>query len=110
MTTLEAPAQKPEPLPASDARPAAIKRFITDEQICVLTFDRPNSSANVFNRATLDELDSHLDFITGDERIKGVVITIAKPSIFIAGADLKSFVDSSGGANLRDLIELGQSV
>src|SRR5712671_3070107 len=106
MTTLEAPAQKAQPdgdavpagkgeaVPGSDPKQGAISRSITDEQICVLTFDRPNSSANVFNRATLDELDRHLDFITGDERIKGVVITSAKPSIFIAGADLKSFVDS----------------
>ncbi len=122
MTTLEPPAQKAQPgesagpagkgeaVLVSDPRQGAITRSITDEQICVLTFDRPNSSANVFNRATLDELDCHLDFITSDERIKGVVITSAKPSIFIAGADLKSFVDSSGGANLRDLIKLGQSV
>src|SRR5258706_463395 len=112
MTTLEAPAPKQhvEDKPAPEPKPPSITRYITDEQICILTFDRPNSAANVFNRATLDELDSHLDFLTGDEHVRGVVIVSAKPSIFIAGADIKSFADGSAEAEMRDLIELGQSV
>ena len=110
MTTLEAPAPKVELKPAPEAKPQSIVRYVTDEQICILTFDRPNSSANVFNNATLDELDSHLDFITGSDQIKGVIIASAKPSIFIAGADIKSFADGAAPEQLRELIELGQSV
>ena len=34
-----------------------------EEDICILTFDRPGSSANIFDRATLEELNRHLDFI-----------------------------------------------
>src|SRR5204862_3788757 len=52
----------------------------------------------------------HLDFITGDDQIRGVIVTSAKPSIFIAGADIKSFADGSGEAQMHELIELGQSV
>ena len=108
-TTLESPVPATAELPAKPAaRSGAIRREITPDGICVLTFDRPNSSANVFNKATLDELNVHLDFVTGDESIKGLIITSAKSSIFIAGADLKSFVD--GDSNLRELIELGQDV
>jgi len=109
MTTLESPIQATGEISVKPAaKPGAIRRELTDDQICILTFDRPNSSANVFNKATLDELNGHLDFVTGDESIKGLIITSAKPAIFIAGADLKSFVD--GDSNLRELIELGQSV
>jgi 3-hydroxyacyl-CoA dehydrogenase/enoyl-CoA hydratase/3-hydroxybutyryl-CoA epimerase len=86
-----------------------IRRRVTDEQICILTFDRPESSANVFDRATLEELNRHLDFIGNTPELKGVVLTSAKNSIFIAGADLHALA----GASLNDLaslIELGQAV
>src|SRR5262249_2768100 len=67
-----------------------IRREINAEQVCVLTFDRPGSSANVFDRATLNELNEHLDFISTHPELQGLVLVSAKKSIFIAGADLHS--------------------
>ena len=72
-----------------------VHRRVTDDQICVLTFDRPDSSANVFDRATIEELNHHLEFISGSPKLKGVVLTSAKPSIFIAGADLHALAGAS---------------
>jgi 3-hydroxyacyl-CoA dehydrogenase/enoyl-CoA hydratase/3-hydroxybutyryl-CoA epimerase len=86
-----------------------VHRRVTDDQICVLMFDRPDSSANVFDRATIEELNDHLEFIAGSPKLKGVVLTSAKPSIFIAGADLHALAGASGG-DLASLIELGQTV
>jgi len=111
MTTLEAPVlPKTETAPPQAKAPQAIRREVTDDQICVLTFDRPGSPANIFDKAVLRELDAHLDFITGNENLRGVVVTSAKPSIFVAGADIKSFGSNSDGAGLREFIELGQGV
>lgn len=114
MTTLEAPVQNAKPIAGSSTatveKKPSITRHITDEQICILTFDRPNSSANVFNKETLDELDGHIDFIANAEQVKGLIITSAKSSIFVAGADIKSIAGGSSEINLRELIELGQSV
>jgi len=87
----------------------AIRREITPGQVCVLTFDQPGSSANVFNRAALEELDAHLDFIAGSPTLKGVVLASAKNSIFVAGADLHAMANASSD-ELHHLIELGQSV
>ena len=87
-----------------------IRREITGDQICVLTFDRPNSAANIFDRAALVELDRHLDFLSADAGLKGLVLVSAKKSIFIAGADLLSIFTESNPETLRNLIELGQSV
>src|SRR2546427_5645993 len=109
MTTLT-PTTNPQIRPIPEMMPPSIRRHVTDDYVCVLTFDRPSSSANVFNKATLDELDSHLDFITGDDRIKGVVLASAKASIFVAGADIKSIAKNTGESDLREFIELGQSV
>ncbi len=65
-----------------------IRLAVRDDGICVLTFDRPNSSANIFDLRTLDELADELDFIGRQTKIKGVIFVSAKPSIFIAGLDL----------------------
>ncbi len=83
-----------------------IRRDFTADRICVLTFDRAGSSANIFDRATLDELDAHLSQI-GDAR--GLILTSAKDAIFIAGADLHS-IGKMSAAELREFIELGQNV
>jgi 3-hydroxyacyl-CoA dehydrogenase/enoyl-CoA hydratase/3-hydroxybutyryl-CoA epimerase len=86
-----------------------VHRQLNEDRICVLTFDRPDSSANVFDRATLEELGLHLEFVTQAFRIQGLVLASAKNSIFVAGADLKGMIGASAG-DLASLIELGQTV
>ena len=47
-----------------------------DEGICVLTFDRPDSSANIFDAATLAELDAEIDRLAKPEtQAKGLILT-----------------------------------
>jgi len=88
-----------------------IHRTLRDDGICVLTFDRPGSAANIFDRATLEELQQHLDFITMPAaHIKGVVFVSAKRSIFIAGLDLKSVGEKTSPSEMRELIGLGQGL
>ncbi|PYI81573.1 MAG: hypothetical protein DME26_19755 [Verrucomicrobia bacterium] len=94
---------------------AHIHYHITADQICVLTFDRPGSTANIFDRATLSELNEHLDRIANGPRLSGLVLTSGKPSIFIAGADLRGLADwlkhpAQSVSDLHSFIELGQSV
>jgi len=73
----------------------------------LLTFDRPNSSANIFDIPTLLELRETLDTLPSSST--GLIFLSAKPSIFIAGADLNA-LESLSGEDLRNFIELGQSV
>lgn len=87
-----------------------IRRDVTKDEICVLTFDRPESSANLFDRAALLELDQHLNFISSDSSIKGLVLISAKKSIFIAGADIHALANGVKTDDLAERIELGQSV
>ncbi len=101
------PRTSPKPT-ASDA--PSIHRELTAGQICILTFDRPESSANIFDRATLAELDRHLDFLSADAGLKGLILVSAKKSIFIAGADLLSIFAETRPEALREMIELGQRV
>src|SRR2546430_2239584 len=87
-----------------------VRRQIGDDHICVLTFDRPESGANIFDGATLAELSQHLDFIENDGSLGGLIITSAKKSIFIAGADLKTLLQQAQSGDMRAFIAKGQRI
>ena len=87
-----------------------IQREIGSDRICTLTFDRPESGANIFDAATLKELKEHVDAIENDSSIVGLIITSAKKSIFIAGADLKTLLLQAKKGELRRFIAEGQQI
>lgn len=76
------------------------------DEAAVITFDHPGKSANVIDAAFLDELEMALRAV---RRVgaKGLVFLSAKPSIFVAGADLESLGKIRGEA-LAALVERGQ--
>jgi 3-hydroxyacyl-CoA dehydrogenase / enoyl-CoA hydratase / 3-hydroxybutyryl-CoA epimerase len=85
-------------------------RHEIDGGICLLTFDRPESGANVFDAPTLRDLDEQLDFIETEPSLRGVILTSAKKSIFIAGADLKTLLRQAQSGRMRAFIAEGQRV
>jgi 3-hydroxyacyl-CoA dehydrogenase/enoyl-CoA hydratase/3-hydroxybutyryl-CoA epimerase len=88
---------------------STIRREIEDG-VCLLTFDRPESAANIFDAATMRDLDEQLDFIESDSSLRGVIITSAKKSIFVAGADLKTLLRQAQAGKMRAFIAEGQRV
>jgi 3-hydroxyacyl-CoA dehydrogenase / enoyl-CoA hydratase / 3-hydroxybutyryl-CoA epimerase len=99
----------PTPVPAVPAE-RMLRLVVRDDDICVLTFDRPNSSANVFDLRTLGELAEELDFIGRQTKIKGVIFSSAKPAIFIAGLDLHLLREDAPPAVVQTVIQQGQTV
>src|SRR5437867_9029603 len=87
-----------------------VRREIGDDHIGLLTFDRPESGANIFDAATLDELNEHLDFVENDASLRGVIFASAKKSIFIAGADLKTLLEQAQTGDMRAFITEGQRI
>jgi 3-hydroxyacyl-CoA dehydrogenase/enoyl-CoA hydratase/3-hydroxybutyryl-CoA epimerase len=87
-----------------------IRREIGDDHICVITFDRAKSGANIFDEATLDQLNEHLDFIESDTSVPGLIIASAKKSIFVAGADLKTLSKQAHSGEMRGFIAKGQQI
>ena len=96
-------------MPAVVSAPT-IRRETSDDQICVLTFDRPDSVANVFDAATLDDLNEQLDAVEKDASLRGLILASAKKSIFVAGADLKTLLLAAKTGEMREFIERGQQV
>ena len=71
-----------------------IRREVRNDGLCLLTFDRAGSTANIFDPRTFEELNAHLDFLESQTQhgpIQGVIFLSAKGKIFIAGADLHGF-------------------
>src|SRR2546421_11544458 len=91
------------------ATASTIQREV-DNGLCLLTFDRPESGANVFDAATMADLGQQLDAIEQDDSLEGVVIVSAKKSIFIAGADLKTLLRQAQSGEMRAFIAEGQRV
>ena len=87
-----------------------IRREIGDDHVCLLVFDRPESGANIFDAATLDELNEHLDSVENDASLHGLIIASAKKSIFVAGADLKTLLQQAQDDDMRAFIAHGQRV
>ena len=51
-----------------------LRRDVDEHGLCTLTFDRANSSANIFDRDALLELDSHLNWLEREQALRGVIL------------------------------------
>jgi enoyl-CoA hydratase/carnithine racemase len=91
---------------------SALQLTIRDDSVAVLTIDQPGSKANVLNPALLAELESTFDSLMSRTDLRGLVLTSAKPGIFIAGADLNLLASATGpnDPEVRKFIEHGLRV
>jgi 3-hydroxyacyl-CoA dehydrogenase/enoyl-CoA hydratase/3-hydroxybutyryl-CoA epimerase len=86
----------------SDAR--SVFLHSAEDGIAIVRFDRPGSSANVLDTKTLHALAEIIGELD-QQSLRGVVFASAKPSVFIAGADLKEL---AGTQSRAELVDLGQ--
>jgi 3-hydroxyacyl-CoA dehydrogenase/enoyl-CoA hydratase/3-hydroxybutyryl-CoA epimerase len=76
-----------------------------------VVFDKQDSSANTFNRETIEEFDALIDHLAERPDIHGVIVMSAKESIFVAGADINDLFRQDLSENdVRELIRLGQGM
>jgi enoyl-CoA hydratase len=91
--------------------PSALHLAVADG-VARLTFDQPDSRANVLSTALWTEFGEALDRVVHSPGVRGLVLASAKPGIFIAGADLKELAgaDPTDPEPTRAFIELGLRV
>jgi 3-hydroxyacyl-CoA dehydrogenase/enoyl-CoA hydratase/3-hydroxybutyryl-CoA epimerase len=82
---------------------------IDADRVAWLVCDTPGTSTNVLSAAVLRDLAAQLQDIAA-QRPAGVVIRSAKPNGFIAGADIKEFLNIRTPAQGFELVRAGQSV
>lgn len=86
------------------------KQEIDADRILWLSVDRQGSSVNSFNRALIAELNDILDGIEKNDSLVGVIIRSAKPSGFIAGADIEQFTLLKSTEEAFELVRQAQTV
>ncbi|MFN8436544.1 MAG: enoyl-CoA hydratase-related protein [Cytophagales bacterium] len=76
--------------------------------ILIITINRPDK-LNALNFETLEELDEAISLVYNDNLIKGAIITGAGNKAFVAGADIKEFINLNE-FNGRKAAERGQEI
>ncbi|MCK7594813.1 3-hydroxyacyl-CoA dehydrogenase NAD-binding domain-containing protein [Pseudomarimonas salicorniae] len=82
---------------------------LRDGRVLLLQFDRAESSVNTLAQEVLAELEQIVERIA-IEKPKAVVIASAKKAGFVAGADIKEFVEFDQRGVVLEAIEYGQKV
>jgi len=95
---------------AQESGPWTHWRLRSDEDgVAWLLFDKHNASANTLSEEELTELDAVLDKLERD-RPRGLVIRSAKPSGFIAGADIGQLRGVTDPAQIEAMLTRGHAV
>lgn len=82
---------------------------LRDDRVLILTLDRAESGVNSLAQEVLGELEQIIERIA-IEKPKGVVIRSGKSAGFIAGADIREFVEYDARGVVLDAIQNGQQV
>ena len=93
--------------------PISLRHWIVDtdvDNICWLTLDRADSTANTLARDVLGELGQILSSLSSASPPKGIVIRSGKPSGFIVGADVKEFAALGSAPEATELAAEGQAL
>jgi 3-hydroxyacyl-CoA dehydrogenase/enoyl-CoA hydratase/3-hydroxybutyryl-CoA epimerase/3-hydroxyacyl-CoA dehydrogenase/enoyl-CoA hydratase/3-hydroxybutyryl-CoA epimerase/enoyl-CoA isomerase len=86
---------------------AALRLSFPEPDIALLEFDLPEKSVNVLSRGVVEELAQHLDALEKRPGLAGLILSSAKPTGFIAGADVREFV-ASISANEDDVVAMSR--
>lgn len=85
--------------------------FTTKEpHIGWIEWDQPESSANVLSVKMLDELSELVTRLEKETTLKALVIASKKPSIFIAGADIKDIQNRDTAEEFQKVLEKAHAI
>lgn len=81
-----------------------------DDQILWVYFDKKNASVNTIDADVMNEFSRIVDLVAADNATKGMVITSAKNTGFIAGADISQFGKFKDIDQATALLKQGQDI
>lgn len=86
----------------------ALSLAVRPDAVAVITIDQPDSRVNVMTVDLVAEFEAVVASLAQRQQLRGLIITSAKPGIFVAGADIKVFANA--GPNdpaVRSFIDRG---
>src|SRR5262249_31327798 len=87
-----------------------IRVDVAGEGVRLLRIDVPGKSVNVLNRQVMADFEGALDRVAGDATVKIMIIEGAKPSGFLAGADLHEVTRIANVEEATAMSALGQKL
>lgn len=78
--------------------------------LAIIWFDLPGEKVNKFSTAVMQEFASIVDEMGRSGDIKRIILASAKPSIFIAGADVSEFTKVTTPEQAKEYTRFGQQV
>ena len=105
MTTTVAEAATHRP---AEAGPHTAFRIEREGDLAVIWFDLPGEKVNKFSSAVMMEFAGIVDQMERANDVKRLVLASAKPSIFIAGADVSEFSKATTPELAREYTRFGQ--
>jgi enoyl-CoA hydratase len=90
----------------------AVRYTAEPNGIARITLDEPNSRANTLHRGVWEQLGAACRNLADRRDVLGLILQSAKPSIFVAGADLREIADlpTDDAEPTRDLVRRGRKV
>jgi 3-hydroxyacyl-CoA dehydrogenase / enoyl-CoA hydratase / 3-hydroxybutyryl-CoA epimerase len=88
----------------------AFRFAVAADGLATLTFDAPGRRVNVFDRAALGELEARIGELAGRGDVRCLVLLSAKPSTFIAGADVELIAGVTDPAEAAEGVRSGQRI
>jgi len=99
-------------IPEFLSKPAGATAFRIEQEgdLAILWFDLAGEKVNKFSSWVMEELDSVVTTLEQMREVKRIIIASAKPSIFIAGADITEFTAIKDAARAESFTRFGQQV
>ena len=85
-------------------------RIEQEGDLAVVWFDLPGEKVNKFSSHVMQEFAGIVDRMQNATDVKKIIIASAKPSIFIAGADVSEFMKATTPELAREYTRFGQQV
>ncbi len=83
-------------------------RIEREGDLVVIWFDLPGEKVNKFSSSVMLEFAELVGEMERASDIRRIVLASAKPSVFIAGADVTEFSEATSAEQAKDYVRLGQ--
>ncbi|HEY6843468.1 MAG TPA: enoyl-CoA hydratase-related protein, partial [Thermoanaerobaculia bacterium] len=83
-------------------------RIERDGDLAIIWFDLPGEKVNKFSSTVMMEFAAIVDEMERASDIKRIILASAKPSIFIAGADVSEFSKATSPEQAKEYTRFGQ--
>lgn len=80
------------------------------DSVLVITLDKKSEKVNTLDESMMEEFETFINTLQGDDKLKGAVLISGKPNNFIAGADIEMFKARETASDLEQLSKDGHAL